>query len=284
ERVEVMDNGQIAARGNPMLAAFPIQGGSAIATAKSCFLSDEKLYLSGDPSVDFPASALNLQGSRCLVAADVIYRQPDGTWLFIGSVKMSGAFQGTAQELTLYPDGSMEFERRRHDQAFVTTSLTGQIIEVSAEWILLHPEGKVEMKIDIDAKLTSADGKTQRLTGSFGEISLDNGWVTGEANLWSHELHASSHRIWWETDEFAKTAIHLEGNAQFDHPDAKGRAHRIDVDPDTQEIELHRNKRRQAWLHMKDGRLVEADWIRLDPVNLLLSSRHGTVTKVPPPK
>jgi hypothetical protein len=284
ERVEVLSNGQIAARGNPMLAAFPIQGGSAIGTAKSCFLFDEKLCLSGDPSVDFPASALNLKGSRCLVAADMIFRKPDGTWLFIGGVKLSGAFQGTAQELTLYPDGSMEFERTRHDQPFVATSLTGQMIEVSAEWILLHPEGKIEMKIDIEAKLTGADGIAQRLTGSFGEISLDSGWVTGEANVWSHELHASSHRIWWDTDEFGKTAIHLEGNAQFDHPDAKGRAHRLDVDPDTQEIELHRNKRRQAWLHMKDGRLVEADWIRLDPVNLLLSSRHGTVTKVPPPK
>ena len=34
DRVEVMDNGQITARGNPMLATFPVEGGNAIGSGK----------------------------------------------------------------------------------------------------------------------------------------------------------------------------------------------------------------------------------------------------------
>ncbi len=282
DRVEILDNGQITARGNPMLAAFPVEGGSAIGSAESCFLSDEKLCLTGSPNVDYPAVALGLAGSRCLVAADLVYRHDDGRWSFLGNVVFSGSCSGTAQKMYVHADGSMEIHRSHHDKAFNAKLRNGQSVIAKAGWMKLHADGLLELKENLDMTLVTIDGQTRRLQGHFGEMSPDRGWVTGRAQLWADGIHAKANRLWWDTDEFGKTMLHLEGHASFAHEQATGNAHRIDLDPDTQEIELHRSARRKARLDTTDGRIVQADWIRLDPLRMLISSRHGTVTKVPP--
>jgi hypothetical protein len=281
DRVDVMDNGQITARGNPMLATFPVEGGNAIGSASSCSLSEEKLCLTGSPNVDFPAVAMGLMGSRCLVAADIAYRNPDGGWSFLGNVVFSGACSGTAQKAFMHADGRLELFRSRTDQPFEATLRDGQTVIASAGWFLMHPGGKLELKQDLDLTLVDITGQSQRVIGQFGEMSAVSGWVTGNAEIWARDLHAQGNRLWWETDEFGKTMLHLEGHAEFDHPQGRGRAHKLDMDPVSQEIEMHRNARRKAWLSLEDGRVVEADWIRLDPLHMLLSSRQGRVTKAP---
>lgn len=282
ELVELLDNGQISARGKPMLAAFPVEGGSAIGSADSCFLSEDMLHLTGNPNVDFPALALGLAGSRCLIAADLVHRLADGSWSFLGNVVFTGSCQGTAQKVFLHADGGMEMFRLVHDKPFEATLRDGRTVIASAGWMYLHGDGRLELKEDLDLTLKTVDSGSQRMTGKYGELSRDDGWVTGSTQIWTHDLHAKANRLWWETDEFGKTLLHLEGHAEFAHPKGNGRAHKLDLDPITQEIEMHRSKRRKAWLKLVDGRVIDADWIRLDPVRMLLSSRQGSVTKVPP--
>ena len=281
DRVDVMENGQLSARGNPMLATFPVEGGSAIGSAETCFMSEDKLCLSGSPNVDFPAATVGLSGSRCLISSDLAYRNPDNSWSFLGNVKFSGACQGTAQNVYIYADGRMEVQRHHSDQPFEATLQDGQSIIAQAGWMMMHPDGKLELKEKLDLTLIQIDGSRQRLVGEFGELAADSGWVTGNAQIWARELHAKGNRLWWDSDEFGKTMLHLVGHTEFTHPQAAGRAHQLDFDPLTQEMEMHRNDRRKAWLSLSDGRVVEADWIRLDPTRMLLSSRQGRVTKAP---
>jgi hypothetical protein len=278
-QVQVRENGQISAKGNPLLATLTSPNGAVIGIAQSCFMSGQQLSLSGNPRADFPASMLGLQGSRCLVSAENVNREMDGTWVFRGSVIFTGALTGSALTARIFPDGTLELTRHQEDIPMEATTVDGYKVRAKADWIRAHSGGKIELKFGIDAQATTPTGEVHRITGKLAEASRLEGWVAGEAKLWSGDLHCLGQRLWWASDEFEVARVFLQGGARFYHPQSEGRAHRLEISPEKKVLELHRNARHPTWMRLEDGRVITADWIRLDTVHMLFSSRNGIVNK-----
>jgi hypothetical protein len=279
DEVQMRGRQRITVTGKPAIATIPLEQGVARAQASRCVLIGEQIHLSGDPVIEIPAAALGLRGDRVFIHADSIRRDESGTWHLVNEVRFSGAMSGTARSASWKPGGLFSIQSRLHNQPISATMVDGSSIAGRADLIEAYPEGPVDLIGNVDAQQTPEVGASRRITGHRAHLEKESGWISGDARVRDELVDATARRIWWANAVGVTQVLHMEGRAKFTHQLGRGRAERIDYSPDGNYLELHSSARRLAWMSTEDGRKIEAEWIRVNLEQFLISSRNGSVQK-----
>lgn len=280
---------QVELVGDPATAETVIESGERISSrAGRMVLADQELFLSQEPVILIPASALQLEGEDVLLRSPRMRRREDGAWVLSGGVTFSGGLEGRCATLEWTEDKGMHLRAGGEVGARVT--LSGRRTDAGnflfeARNLFLDPNGTIRLDGTAVAELSGGEWELGGLAGSTDRIRLEgeNGQIAGNggffdlgARLTAGQLVATAHRIDWLAADGRPTSITLRGDAEVDSPEATGRGETINYRVADSNLRLDGAADRPAVLTLAQGRTVIGEWLEMDLVNYLVSAGPGS--------